>query len=34
MMISKNPMTTKTTTAVTWVTVEYFPATRLCSAVR
>ena len=34
MMISKNSMTTNTTTAMTWVAVEYFPVTRWCSAVR
>jgi hypothetical protein len=33
-VISKKSMTTKTITATTWVAVEYFPMTRLCSAVR
>jgi hypothetical protein len=34
MMISKKSMTTKMTTAMTWITVDDFPLTRLCSAVR
>ena len=34
MMISKKSMMTKMTTAMTWVAVEDFPVTRLCSAVR
>ena len=33
MMISKKSMITKMTTAMTWVAVEDFPVTRLCSAV-
>ena len=33
-VISKNSMSTKTTTATIWVAVEYFPVTRLCSTVR
>jgi hypothetical protein len=34
MIISKNSMTTKTTTAMTCVGVHYFPMIRWCSAVR
>ena len=33
-MISKKSMRTKVTTATTWVAVEDFPVTRLCSAAR
>jgi len=33
MMIGQKAMTTKTKTAMTWVVVEYFPATRWCRAV-
>ena len=34
MRISKKSMRTKTATAMTWVAVEDFPVTRLCSAAR
>ena len=34
MSISKKSMMTKRTTARTWMAVEDFPVTRLCSAVR
>ena len=34
MMINENSMITKMTTTATWVAVEDFPVTRLCSAGR